>query len=321
MLKYILKRVLISLVTLLVLITVIFVLVRQLPGDPFQSEKTPEQIRLAMRAYYGLDQPLYKQWLNYVGNLLKGDLGVSLKYRGRTINDAIAQTFPYSAGLGIRALSLAVCAGLILGTLAAQKAGKALDYICIFIAIIGVSVPDFVVGTLLQLTFAIKLSWLPAISSEWNSWRQMILPVFALSLYTTALITRLTRTSMMDVINQDYILTAKAKGLSRSQIVWRHELRNSLLPVVTVLGPIVAAVLTGTFVLERIFAIPGMGKFYVQSINDLDYTMVLGMTAFYGMFLVGANLLVDILYGIVDPRIRLAEKKYKVTDEEAGAES
>jgi len=307
MLRYIAKRTVVALVTVLVLITIIFALVRMLPGDPFISEKTNEAIRAKMMAYYGLDKPLWQQWATYVGNLLRGDLGVSLKYPGRTVNSTIAQTFPYSAGLGVRALLLALSLGLFLGTMAAQKAGKALDVICVFVAIIGISMPDFIIGTVLQLVFAIKLKWLPA--AQWESWRHMVLPVFALSLYTLALITRLMRSSMLEVTHQDYILTARAKGLSPRQVIWRHEMRNAILPIVTIMGPITAAVLTGTFVLERIYAIPGMGKFYVQSINDLDYTMVLGMTAFYGVFLVAANLIVDILYGVIDPRIKLAEAR------------
>jgi len=312
MLTYIIKRCILAVFTLLVLITIIFVLVRLLPGDPFQNEKTPEEIRIQMHKYYGLDRPVYEQWLKYISNLVKGDLGVSLKYQGRYVKDAINQTFPYSGALGIRALIFALAVGLFLGIIAAQKAGRTLDYVCILIAIIGVSVPEFVIGSLIQLGFSIKLRWLPA--TQWLSWRHMILPVFALSLNTLALLARLTRSSMMDVLSQDYILTARAKGLSNFQVIWRHQIRNSILPIITVMGPRVAALLAGTFVIERVFAIPGMGRFFVQSINDLDYTMVLGMTAFFGVFLVIANLVVDILYGIVDPRIKLAEKKYKMSD-------
>ena len=311
MLVYILKRCVLAAITLLVLITIIFVLVRQLPGDPFTSEKTPEAIRLQMLHYHGLDKPIHEQWFTYVSNLVRGDLGISLKYVGRSVNSAIAATFPFSGALGIRALIFALALGLFLGVVAAQKAGGALDYVCILIAIIGVSAPEFVVGTLVQLGFSIKLRWLPA--TQWHSWRHMILPVFALGLNTLALLARLTRSSMMDVINQDYILTARAKGLSNFQVIWRHQIRNSILPIITVMGPRVAALLAGTFVIERVFAIPGMGRFFVESINDLDYTMVLGMTAFYGLFLVTANLLADILYGLVDPRIKLAEKKYKIS--------
>jgi oligopeptide transport system permease protein len=309
---YILKRCVLALFTLLVLITIIFVLIRLLPGDPFQTEKTPEAIRIQMRQYHGLDRPIYIQWLSYISNLVKGDLGISLKYAGRSVNSAIAATFPQSGALGIRALIFALIFGLILGITAVQKAGRTLDYVCIFIAIIGVSAPEFVVGTLVQLGFSIKLRLLPA--TQWLSWRHMILPVFALGLNTLAMLARLTRSSMMDVIGQDYILTARAKGLSNFQVVWRHQIRNSILPIITVMGPRVAALLAGTFVVERIFAIPGMGKFFVESINDLDYTMVLGMSVFFGLFLVTANLVADILYGIVDPRIKLAENKYKMSD-------
>ena len=320
MLTYILKRCVLAAFTLLVLVTIIFILVRLLPGDPFVSEKTNEAIRQQMIRYHGFDRPIHEQWVKYVGTLIKGDLGISLKYQGRSVNSAIAATFPFSGALGVRALVFALVVGLFLGVIAAQKAGHTLDYVCILIAIIGVSAPEFVVSTLLQLGFSIKLKWLPA--TQWLSWRHMILPVFALSLNTLAQLARLTRSSMMEVISQDYILTARAKGLSQLQIIWRHQIRNSILPILTLMGPRVAALLAGTFVVEQIFAIPGMGRFFVQSINDLDYTMVLGMTVFYGLFLVIANLIVDILYGIVDPRIKLAEKKYKASDfEEAEKEA
>ena len=207
--KYVLKRCVIAVVTVLVLVTIIFVLVRLLPGDPFTSEKTNEAIKEKMMAYYGLDKPLIEQWFTYIKNLLKGDLGVSLKYPGRTVNSVIAQTFPFSASLGARSLILALVVGLFLGTLAAQHAGRGLDYICVLIAVIGVSMPDFIIGTLLQLVFAIKLKWLPA--GQWMSFKYTILPVFALSLYTLSLVTRLMRSSMMEVINQDYIMTAKER--------------------------------------------------------------------------------------------------------------
>lgn len=307
MARYILRRCVIALFTLLVLVTIIFVLVRLLPGDPFISEKGNATIQAQMHAYYGLDKPLLEQWATYMGRLFKGNLGLSLRYAGRTVNDAIAQSFPYSASLGLRALSLALAVGILLGTISAQKAGKTIDYICVLIAIIGVSVPDFIVGVVMQLIFAVKLGWFPA--GLWRGPKYTVLPVVALSLYTIAIVTRLLRSSMLEVINQDYILTAKAKGLSRFEIIWRHQLRNAILPVVTIMGPLTAAVLTGTFVIEKIYAIPGMGKFYVQSISDQDYTMVLGVSLFYGMFLVIANLVVDVLYGIIDPRIKIVQGK------------
>lgn len=306
MAKYILKRFIISLLTVWVLVTAVFILVRILPGDPFTSEKMTPEIRANMMKYYGFDKPLPVQYGRYIMNLLKGDLGTSLKYHNMKVNDIIAQTFPYSADLGIRALLFALITGLCLGINASLHMGRFWDYFCIILAIIGVSVPDFILGSLLQYVFALKLKWLPV--ARWMGFKYTILPVFGLSLYTVALITRLMRVSMLEVVNQDYITTAEAKGLSTFEIVWRHQIRNAILPVVTVMGPITAAVLTGTFVIEMIFAVPGMGKFYVQGIHDLDYSLILGMTVFYGAFLVAANFIVDIIYGLVDPRIRITGK-------------
>lgn len=302
--KYILKRLIISLFTILVLITAVFILIRLMPGDPFASEKMTPEIKANMMAYYGFDKPLYVQYFQYLKNLMHGDLGLSLKYSNRSVNTILAQSFPYSADLGIRSVVLATIVGIVLGTLAALNNGKFIDYFCIIIAIIGVSVPDFIMGSLLQYFFGVKLKVLPI--AMWKGFKYTILPVIALSFYTTANITRIMRASMMEVNNQDYILTAQAKGLSRFEIVTRHQIRNAILPVVTVLGPTVAGVLTGTFVIEKIFAIPGMGKFYVSGIHDLDYTMILGMTVFYGVFIVAANFIVDIVYGLVDPRIRVS---------------
>jgi oligopeptide transport system permease protein len=304
--RYIFKRLIISLLTVWILVTAVFLLIRVLPGDPFTSEKMTPEIKANMMKYYGFDRPLYEQYGKYIMNLLKGDLGNSLKYHNMRVNDIIAQTFPYSADLGIRALLFALIAGLCLGINAALKMGKFWDYFCITLAIIGVSVPDFILGSLLQYVFALQLKWFPV--ARWLGFKYTILPVFGLSLYTVALITRLIRVSMLDVINQDYITTAEAKGLSTFQIIWRHQIRNAILPIVTVMGPITAAVLTGTFVIEMIFAVPGMGKFYVQGIHDLDYSLILGMTVFYGVFLVAANFIVDIIYGFVDPRIRITGK-------------
>ncbi len=306
MTKYVLKRFFISLLTVWVLVTAVFILVRLLPGDPFTSEKITPEIKENMMRYYGFDKPLYVQYGKYISNLLKGDLGTSLKYHNMSVNDIIAQSFPYSADLGIRALIFAVVVGLALGINASLNMGRFWDYFCIIVAIIGVSVPDFILGSLLQYVFALKLKLLPV--ARWMGFKYTILPVFGLSLYTVALITRLMRVSMLEVVNQDYITTAEAKGLSSFEVVWRHQIRNAILPIVTVMGPITAAVLTGTFVIEMIFAVPGMGKFYVQGIHDLDYSLILGMTVFYGVFLVAANFVVDIIYGLVDPRIRITGK-------------
>jgi oligopeptide transport system permease protein len=256
-----------------------------------------------MMRYYGFDQPLYVQYANYIKNLLHGDLGLSMHYNGLPVAGIIRDSFPYSASLGIRALVLAFCAGIALGVLSALHRGRFLDYFCILLAIIGVSLPDFVTGYLLQYVFAIKLKLLPI--ALWRGFKYTVLPTFALSFYTTALLARMMRASMLEVTGQDYIKVAKAKGLGVCQIVTRHQLRNAILPVITILGPVTAAILTGTFIIESIYAIPGMGKFYVSGIQNLDYSQVLGLTIFYGAFLVAANFIVDILYGLVDPRIRV----------------
>jgi oligopeptide transport system permease protein len=306
MVKYIINRFIVSIFTLLVLVTLVFLLIRLLPGDPFTSEKMTPEVRKNMMNYYGLDKPLHIQYFRYLGNLARGDLGTSMKYANRRINDIIAQAFPYSADLGIRSILLAVAVGLVLGVAAALKRGKSWDYLCMVIAIIGVSIPDFIGAYLLQFVFGIKLHLLPV--AQWKSFRHTILPVFALSLYTLALIARIMRSSMLEVVSQDYVKTAKSKGLSPLEVVMKHEIRNAILPVVTLLGPITASVLTGTFVVELIFAIPGMGKWYVLGIQNLDYSMILGMTVFYGVFLIFANFIVDILYGFIDPRIRMVRE-------------
>lgn len=305
MLKYFFNRMIISIATILILVTIVFILVRIIPGDPFQDEKMTPEIKANMMAYYGFDKPIYIQYGKYISNLLKGDLGVSLK-TNRPIVKIIRDTFPYSADLGIRALVFALAAGLLLGINSSLHAGKAWDYICIIIAVIGVSIPDFITGSLVQYAFAVKLKLFPV--ALWKGFKYTILPTLTLGLYPLSLIARNMRTSMMEVIHQDYIMTAEAKGLSPFQIVWNHQIRNAIIPVVTLLGPLTASILTGTFVVEMIFAVPGMGRYYVTGLTELDYSMILGMTVFYGCFLVLANFVVDMLYGLIDPRIRILGK-------------
>jgi oligopeptide transport system permease protein len=302
LLKYILKRFIISLITIWVLTTIVFFLIRVLPGDPFTSDKTTPQIKASMMKYYGLDKPVYVQYAKYIKNLLQGDMGYSLKFKNRTVNQVIINAFPNSAELGIRALMIAIPIGILLGIISALNHNKAWDYGSMIIAVIGVSVPSFIIGGLLQYVFAIKLKWLPV--AQWKGFEYTILPSVALALGTLALVARLMRASMLEVTGQDYILTAEAKGLPIYKIVWKHQIRNAILPVVTVLGPIAAALITGTFVIEQIFAIPGLGKHYVNGIQSLDYTLVLGLTIFYGAFVIMLNFIVDIIYGFVDPRIR-----------------
>ncbi len=303
MAKYILKRLAISVFTIFVLITIVFFLVRMLPGDPFISDKVTPEIAKNMLKYYGLDKPMHEQFYVFLKNLVKGDLGYSLRYSGRTVNQIIIDSFPYSADLGIRALIFATIAGLLLGIIAALNMNKIWDQSSMFIAIVGISVPSFIIGAVLQYFFGVKLGWLPV--AQWKGFTYTLMPSFALGLSTLALIARLMRASMLEVVNQDYIKAAKAKGLSPAQITWKYQIRNAILPIVTVLGPTVTYLTTGTFVVEQIFAIPGLGRHYVIAIQNLDYSLTLGLTIFFGSFLVLMNFFVDIAYGLVDPRIRL----------------
>lgn len=302
--KYIFKRVIISFVTIWVLATIVFILVRLMPGDPFSSDKMTPEIKANIESYYGFDKPLIEQYFTYMKNIVKGDFGYSMKYVNQSVNKIIADSFPYSFDLGMRALSLSISLGLVFGIIAALYRGKQLDYVCVLIAIIGTSVPDFIIGALLQYFFGIKWGLFPV--AQYQGIMHTILPSIALGFYTMAMVSRLMRASMLEVVQQDYIKTAKSKGISKFRITYKHQIRNAIMPVVTVLGPTVASVLTGTFVIESIYAIPGMGKYYVQSVQNLDYSLILGMTIFYGAFLVLANMIVDILYGVIDPRIRVS---------------
>lgn len=284
------------------MITVTFFLVKLLPGDPFLDPKLPPEIKENMMAYYGLDQPVIIQFFHYLGNLLQGDLGYSLTYKNQTVNQVILDAFPKSMELGLYALAISLVFGLILGIVSALQHNKMLDYVSMIIALIGISVPAFIIGGLFQYIFGVHFKILPV--AQWLGFEYTILPSIALALGSVALIARLMRASMLEVVSTDYVKTADAKGLSQSEITIRHQIRNAVLPVLTVLGPLFARLVTGTFVIEQIFAIPGLGRHYVDSMQTLDYTMILGLTIFFGTFLVVVNLLIDFLYGIVDPRIR-----------------
>jgi oligopeptide transport system permease protein len=305
--KYIIKRLVAAFLTILALATVVFFLVRLMPGDPFTSPKLTPVVRENMRAYYGFDKPLLVQYLQFLRNLFHGDFGYSMFYTNRSVNDIIGQGFPFSADLGIRALVLAISFGIVLGILAARHRGTKIDVFCVIVAILGTSIPDFIMGAFLQYFFGIRWGLLPV--AGYKGIAYTILPASALAFYTLASVSKIMRASMLDVVQQDYIKTAKAKGLGNVRIVMKHQIRNAIMPVLTMLGPTVASVLTGTFVIESIFAIPGMGKYYVDSVNNNDYSMILGMTVFYGIFLVVCNLIVDILYGIVDPRVRISSNQ------------
>ncbi len=309
MLKYILKRVGYTVVTLFALLTLTFFIMHALPGDAFTGQKAiPPEVMANLEAKYGLDKPIGEQFVMYVGNFLRGDFGVSIKYN-RPISTIISESFVYSLDLGVRALLFAVIAGVLLGILASVKRGTGWDTAAMLIAIIGVSVPSFIVGSVLQYFLGLQLFQATGIKffavTGWDAFNSKILPAFALSFGSLATISRLMRTSMLDVLGQDYIKTAKAKGLSNRKVIWKHAVRNAIMPVVTVLGPIAAAVLTGAFVVERIFSIPGLGKFFVQSVRENDYTMIAGTTMFYGTFLILANFVVDLAYGFIDPRVKL----------------
>ncbi|HHU07890.1 MAG TPA: ABC transporter permease [Clostridiaceae bacterium] len=303
--KYVVKRIFISLLTVLVLVTVVFLLVRLMPGDPFNDPKITPTVRDNLNAYYGLDKPILQQYTTYLGNLLRGNFGYSMKYSNQTVNGLLASSFPYSFDLGIRALVWSLSFGIVFGIISALNRGNKIDLLFVVVAVIGTSVPDFIMGAILQYFFSIKWGLLPI--AQYKGFSYTILPAIALGFYTMASISRIMRASILEVVQQDYIKTAKSKGISKFRIVWKHQFRNAIMPVVTVLGPSIAAVLTGTFVIESIFAIPGMGKYYVEGVQNLDYSMILGTTVFYGTFLVFANMFVDILYGFVDPRVRIAK--------------
>ena len=309
MTKYILKRLAYSIATLFLLVALTFFMMQMLPGDPFTGEKQLPQAQMdALMQKYGLDKPVWQQFFIYIGNVVQGDLGVSLTYN-RAVTLMIGEAFVVSFDVGIRAIIFAFIGGVLLGTLAAIKRGKAADSVCMIIALIGVSVPSFIVASLLQYTLGLKLYMATGMRifpiTGWQGLNSKILPVVALGFGSLATISRLMRTSMLDVLGQDYIKTAKAKGLSQGGIIFKHALRNAIMPVVTVLGPITASVLTGGFVVETVFGIPGLGRYFVQSVQGLDYNMIAGTTIFYGAFLILANLVVDLAYGLIDPRVKL----------------
>lgn len=301
--KYVLKRVILAVFTIWLVATITFFLMFLIPGGPFLAEKSPSPATLeALNRKYGLDQPVIVQYKNYMLNLLKGDMGESIKQRGRTVNDIIFTGFKVSARIGGLAILLSVLVGVPLGCIAALNRGKWIDSLIIVVCTFGIAVPGFVVSTLLMLLFSVKLNLLPTYGL--SSWRHYIMPVMALAFYPTAYIARLMRTSMLDVLGQDYMRTARAKGLSQFKMLFKHALRNAILPVVTYLGPMVAYTLTGSLVVEKIFTIPGLGNDFVDSITGRDYTMIMGTTIFLATLVIIMNLLVDIAYKIIDPRIK-----------------
>jgi oligopeptide transport system permease protein len=313
MLKYIARRFVYTLITLWLIVTFTFVLMKNLPGDPLGegSEKIPKATKEMLLKQYGLDKPLWEQYLTYMNNIIHGKLGFSFQFPAHTVTDIIKQAFPSSLELGLIALTMAIVVGLVLGIVASLNHNKWGDYTAMFIAVLGISVPSFVLGPFLSYFVGVKLGWLPA--GLWKDTlftgglKYRILPAITLSFGTLAIMARLMRTSMLDVLNQDYIKTARAKGLSAITVVSKHTVRNAILPVVTIIGPIFVNVITGTLVVEQIFGVPGLGKHFVSSVYSNDYTMISGLTIFYSAILIFVIFVTDILYGFIDPRIRLGK--------------
>lgn len=302
--KYIAKRAFMAAVTAFLVATLTFFIMNMVPGGPFLAEKavTP-QAQAAMEAKFGLDKPLSEQYVTYMEDLMHGDLGPSLKKRGRTVNQIIATKFPVSAKLGGIAILVAVFVGVPLGSVAAFNRGKFLDNLIIVGSTAGIAIPSFLSSTLLMYFLSTKLNLLPSMGL--NNPVNYIMPVIALSLYPTAYIARLMRSSMLDVMGQDYMRTARAKGISTFKSIFKHALRNAILPVVTYLGPLLASLMTGSFIIEKIFTIPGLGSEFVGAITSRDYPMIMGTTIFLAVFIIVMNMIVDIAYAYIDPRIKL----------------
>lgn len=305
MATFLVRRLFTILATLWVLASITFFLLRVVPGGPFDTEKAlPPEIKANVNAKFGLDKPLFTQYLNYLNGIVHFDFGPSFKYEGRTVTEVIEDTLPTSVELGVYSLILSVIIGLPLGVLSAYKQNTWVDFSAMFMAVAGISLPSYFVGAILIYVFALHFQILPA--ALWDDWASKILPVITLGSRPASLIARLTRASLLESIRSDYVRTARAKGLSESKVILKHALRNSLIPVITLLGPLAAYVLTGTFVIEFIFAIPGMGKYFIDAVTNRDYPLIMGVTMVFGFTLVIANLLVDICYALIDPRIRIS---------------
>ncbi len=302
--KYIVKRVALGILSIFIVATLTFFLMNLVPGGPFVAEKSISQAaQEALAAKYGLDKPLFQRYLTYMGDLLKGDMGVSLRQRGRTVSDIIFSKLPVSMRLAGVAVAVALIVGIPLGCLSAYNRGKFADNFIIVLATCGIAIPSFITSVFLLYVFGSKLHIFPTVGL--NTLSSYIMPVTALAIYPAAYITRLMRSSLLDVMGQDYIRTARAKGLGNFVILFKHALRNAILPVITYVGPMLAGLMTGSFVVEKIFTIPGLGREFVSSITNRDYTMIMGTTILLATFIITANVIVDILYKIIDPRIKL----------------
>ncbi len=301
--SFIVKKLSYLLASLLIVATLTFILMKSIPGDPFQQEQAiPPEILSSLYKHYGLDEPIFVQYIKYLKGLITFDLGPSFKYEGRTVNEIILEGAPVSFALGITSLVLSTCMGITLGIASSLYRGKWQDKAFMFIAVIGMSVPSFIMASLLQYFLSIKMHLFPI--ACWEGFRYMVLPTLALSALPTAYIARLTRTNVIETLKQDFVLAAKAKGLGNRRIIFHHVLKNSLFPVISYLGPLAANVLTGSFIIEKMFGIPGLGRWFVTSITNRDYTMIMGMTMFYSFVFMIAVSLVDIVYYLIDPRLK-----------------
>lgn len=308
MVKYIFKRILQILISLFIIITATFFLMKLAPGNPFASEKNlPPQIEEKLNAKYGLDNPWYIQYKDYLLDTISFDFGESMKYKDRSTNDIIGEGFPVSLALGLEAMFLAVGFGILFGVISALYHNRWADYLLTTVAVLGISVPSFILAGLMQYFLSYKLDLFPV--GGWGEFNYTILPAFAIAISHMGYISKLVRTSMLEQNNSDYVKLARAKGLSKWTTVFKHSLRNALMPVITYLGPLTAGVVTGSFIVEQIFAIPGLGKHFVTSITNRDYTVIMGTTVFYAIILMVAVLIVDILYTVIDPRIKLKGAK------------
>ncbi len=303
--KFIIRRLLSLIPTMFVIITISFFLIRFAPGGPFSGEKNlPEQVIENMLKKYHMDEPLFNQYLRYFSDVLRGDFGPSLKYKETSVNELIAQTFPNSIILGSLALGLAVFLGIGFGIVSALRQNKWQDYVAMSLAVLGISVPLFVIGPILQVVFALNLKWVPVAGWIGRNWpRTLILPVITLAFPYFAYIARLSRASILEVLRSDYVRTARAKGLKESVVIVKHVLKGAMLPIVSYLGPAFAGILTGSLVVESVFAIPGVGRVFVQSALNRDYPLIMGEVVIFGLILVVMNFIVDIVYGLLDPRI------------------
>jgi oligopeptide transport system permease protein len=304
MIPFLLRRVLVEMpLSLLVIFTVTFFLIRLAPGGPFSAEKNvPPQVKAELERHYGLDKPLYAQYVNYLASVVRGDLGPSFKYPGRSVSGLIAGAFPVSLELGCYALIFALLFGIVAGMLAASRGGTWCDYLVMSISMAGICIPSFVLGPLLVLLFGLVLGWLPV--AGWSGPLERVLPSLTLGMAYLAYIARMMRGSMLEVLVQDFIRTARAKGLSERMVLVRHAMRGALLPVVSFLGPAAAGLVTGSFVVETIFSIPGLGRFFVTAAFNRDYTMIMGTVVFYAVIIMTFNMMVDLLLACLDPRLR-----------------